>query len=331
MTDTRNVTREAYLRDELDTRPSLNSSVLRVLLNESPRHARDRHPRLTATPKYEWPETNAMKIGTVAHAMLLGAGARYESFNPADFLTKDGKPGTTLGTAEAKAAIAEAQARGCIVIDMNVRRDALSVTERMQAAILQDYPCWPSGESERVILWQYGLNDGTFILCRAMLDRIIERCVCVEDSTEHVHIFDPKFTGKSWSDGAIDRTAASDGWDIQAAFYTIGAEKMYGTGPELVEFPLSEKYGDEEQSGTESVLVSPVRFTFICGETYPPYDTRFVTLSDTWNSLARQRVDDGCNIFGRCVDTGVWPGRTLRHVAEVPAWMLASDEIETGQ
>lgn len=305
---------DAYRRDELDTRPSLNSSVLKVLLGQSPAHARERHPRLTTTPEYDWPETNAMKIGSVAHAILLGVGARYVSFDPAQFLTKKGEPGKTLGSAEAKAAIEAARARGEIDIDKDTHRDAENVADRMLRAITEEYPLWQYGVSESVVLWQYRLNDGTFALCRAQLDRRIDACSCVgpteyridadevlhelvrEGGEKHLHIFDCKFTGKSATDDWLDRTIAMDGWDIQDAFYSLGAA---------------------------SVQPLPVVFTFIVGETYPPYDTRFVTLPESWRSTAKQRVDIGVNRWAQCIDSGIWPGRPRRYEPKPPEWLAA--------
>lgn len=298
---------ELYHADVLCERPSLSNSIIKILLGQSPAHARDKHPRLTTCPNYEWPQTDAMKVGAVAHAMLLGAGDTYVVFNPADYRTKDGKPCVTLGCADAQQAIATARAAGHIDINQTRYDEATAIVERMRAAILADYPRWDSGKSEVTLLFDYRLNDGATISCRARLDRLVPECVCVESAEPHSHVFDPKFSGKQFSDEYIDKIISLDGWDTQNAFYTVGMEKVSPTG------------------------ATPL-FTFITGETYPPYQTRFVTIPDYWREEARQDVDKAANLWGACLSGGVWPMRSSRYQATRPDWISArryTDDIAT--
>lgn len=297
------ISSEQYHADQFGDAPTLSASVLKVLLNQSAEHARERNPRL-ATVEYDWPATDAQKVGSVAHAILLGRGERYWIPNPSDYLTKDGKPSKTMGSAEAQAALADARANGLIDISEKRYGEALAVTAKMSEVIAADYPNWKDGKSEVVLIFEYRLNDGSMILCRAMMDRLVERCVCVEDSVPHVHVFDQKNTGKQASDEWLDKTIALDGWDIQASFYLIGAEKSFRLDP-----PES--------------LRGDVRFTFVVGELFPPFAVRFVTLPDSWLNDARQDVDRGANLWGAALRSGVWPGRSKLYVAQRPAWVEA--------
>ncbi len=73
----------------------------------------------------------------------------------------------------------------------------------------------------------------------------------------------------------------------------------------------------------------PVLFTFPVGELYPPYETRFVTLPDYWLNDARQDVDRGANLWGKCLDSDNWPRRPLRYEAKRPAYLDPDVEIVT--
>lgn len=282
--------------------PALSSSIIKTLLNQSPEHARDRHPRLTQSPEYDWPQTDAQKIGSVCHAMLLDAGERYKVFRPEDYRTANGDVAKTLGCKEAQIALEEWRSGGGIDINDKTYRNAKACTDRMMTEILADYPMWPEGRSEMTIVFQYRLNDGSHVWCKARPDRIIERCVCAEASGRHLHLFDPKTTGRQATDGWIDKTAEIDGWGIQDAFYSIGAEHIAALN-------VSGEYS-----------TSP-RFTFIVGESYPPYATRFVTLPEHWRSDCRLDVDRAANIWGACLKSGEWPSSRLRHYEAMrPEW-----------
>jgi hypothetical protein len=292
---------ESYHADDLAPQPSLSNSGIKLIINQSPDHFRARHPRLSPFPWYKWPQTDAMKLGTIAHRIILGAGTDYLVLDPADFPTKDGKPGKTLGTAGAKEAKAKAEAQGMLVIDPESYRDALNATTNMAALIARDYPRWDSGVSERTVLWQYRLNDGSFVWCRNLLDRFVPSCTCAEKSGIHPHIFDPKFTSVPMGDYAIDNTIASSGWDIQDAFYTMGVEKAIGEH-----------------------VVGHVLFTFLVAELFPPFEVTAVTVPENWRQSARGEIDIAAHKFGEGLATGVWERRRERYVPiGPPDWLAA--------
>ena len=304
---------DQYHADQLAPEPSLSSSGIKLLINQSPDHFRARHPRLTRFPWYRWPQTDAMKVGTIAHRIILGAGHDYVVLDPADYPTKDGKPGKTLGTAAAKAAVANAEAAGQLVITPETYRDALNATEHMLTLIRRDYPRWDDGASERTVLWRYRLNSGDHIWCRSLLDRFVPSCVCVERDGIHPHIFDPKFTSKPIDDYAIDTTIAHSGWDIQDAFYRIGTESVLGPH-----------------------VAGKALFTFLLTELFPPFETRAVTVPGIWRDGAFSEIDIAANKFGECLKTGKWPGRSDRYTPLAPPdWLAARrgmlDDIIPGE
>lgn len=76
---------EDYHADNADG-ISLNSSVLRTLISQSPLHAKESHPKLATTPIVK--ETAAMDFGTAIHAMLLGGANVVVPLDHDDFRSK---------------------------------------------------------------------------------------------------------------------------------------------------------------------------------------------------------------------------------------------------
>lgn len=86
-------------------RPSLSSSLARLILNRSPLHAWTAHPRLN--PMWEPVDRKTFDIGRAAHRAVLGAGGDYVAI-PSDLLSSNG----SVGTKAAKDWIAAARADG---------------------------------------------------------------------------------------------------------------------------------------------------------------------------------------------------------------------------
>lgn len=78
--------------------PSLSSSLARLIVGQSPAHAREAHPRLTLDPVS--PESRAIDRGAAMHELLLGGEARILTIDARDWRTKAAK----LARAEARAA-----------------------------------------------------------------------------------------------------------------------------------------------------------------------------------------------------------------------------------
>src|SRR5687767_12481495 len=68
-----NISPETYFSDPAET-PSLSASIAHTLVSKSPIHAWMQHPRLGGRGKKP---TRAMDLGSVVHALLLGAGKEY--------------------------------------------------------------------------------------------------------------------------------------------------------------------------------------------------------------------------------------------------------------
>lgn len=66
--------------------PSLSSSLARLIVGQSPAHAREAHPRLTLDPV--GPASRAIDRGAAMHELLLGGESRIQTIDARDWRTK---------------------------------------------------------------------------------------------------------------------------------------------------------------------------------------------------------------------------------------------------
>jgi hypothetical protein len=85
------ISAEAYHADPAPV-PSLSSTLARLILNRSPRHAWTAHPRLN--PDYEGKDSKTFDIGRAAHRAVLGKGGDFVPY-PEEVLAKNGAASTT--------------------------------------------------------------------------------------------------------------------------------------------------------------------------------------------------------------------------------------------
>ena len=199
--------------------PSLSSSIARVLLRQSPRHAWTASPRLN--PDYRPRHSDAFDIGTVAHSLVLGKGAEYAVLDFPAWTTK-----------AAREARDDARARGLTPI----KADDFERAQRMAyeaAGALADMRLDLSRLQREVCA--FAEIDG--IWCRAMLD--------AWDARNHV-IYDYKTCEDASPDAAM-RSVCSYGYDLQAAHYQSVVKAITGETPAFY-FIFQEKSPPHEVS-----------------------------------------------------------------------------------
>lgn len=187
---------------------SLSASVAKVLLEKTPAHAKDMHPRLTP-PDEENDPTAAMDTGSAAHALMLHDAASFAVIDAADWRTK-----------AAQAARDEARAAGKIPMLI----DRFETVAKMVAAGRDQLGQHPEarqafaaseGASEVTMVWQDGPADAP-IWCRARIDWLPNAGPVV---------YDYKTTGsaapRDW-----ERQMVNLGHDVQAGFYCRGLRKL---------------------------------------------------------------------------------------------------------
>ena len=191
---------EAYHADCSAGVASLSSSIAKVMLSETPRHAMLKHPRIN--PNYEPDDNSKFDLGSVAHELILGKGAGFEVLEFQDFRSN-----------LAKAARAEAIEAGKAPILKHQFELAEDMAIGAEEAIREIDPAFygDDAESELVAAW----DDIGGVRCRAMIDRF-----------DGVTVWDLKTTDLSLSDNNLSRQIVNMGYDLSAAFYLRGLSQL---------------------------------------------------------------------------------------------------------
>ncbi len=178
--------------------PSLSSSLAKVLLDQSPRHAWLQHPRLNAGIPPVAP-TSQKEIGTAVHKLVLGRGG--------DLLVIDAKDYRTNAAKDARAAAYEAGECPILKPDYEqAQAIALAVCE--QLAQVHDCHGFNGAASEVVGI----SHDPTGAWLRCMIDKFEER-------NGGAIIWDLKSGDQSAEPGTLGRRIANMSYEIQAALY----------------------------------------------------------------------------------------------------------------
>ncbi|HEX5370037.1 MAG TPA: PD-(D/E)XK nuclease-like domain-containing protein [Dehalococcoidia bacterium] len=195
---------DAYHADPCE-KPSLTSTIARVLLNESPLHAWTCHPRLN--PQFVNQEAGHFDIGTAAHSLLLEGEANVEVVDAKDWRTKAAQEQRDTAYAEGKQPLLSYQ--------------WVEVERMVQAAHIQldavdvNPPIFKDGLAEQTLIWE---EQG--VTCRARLDWLRDDYDAIDDY---------KTTSRTANPASFSRSLFNIGYDIQAAFYLRGLEQLTGS------------------------------------------------------------------------------------------------------
>jgi hypothetical protein len=180
--------------------PSLTQSVAKILIGQSPAHARLEHPRL-APPKDEEDEepekyVTATAIGNAAHALLIGRGK--------DVIVGD-FPNWKSGDAR-KFRDDPAHADKVVILKKHMRRaDAMVSAFRDQLLrVPETANAFTGGRGEVVAI----ADQGGIVILRTMIDWLHDDMRTIDDL---------KTTGMSAAPHSIPSKMVDEGWDIQAA------------------------------------------------------------------------------------------------------------------
>lgn len=195
------ISEEEYHADPCPA-PSLSASVAKVLVEKTPRHAWQMHPRLGGVSREP---TATMERGTLIHKLVLGAGREFVEVAAKDWRTKAAQEQRDAARAGGLVPVLAAD------LD-DAREAALRITENLAASgvVL-------SGESELSVTWQEPARDGA-VWCRTRMDHFI--------SEVGATIFDLK-TSRSAHPKACSRHVIDYGYTIQRAAYVRAIERRY--------------------------------------------------------------------------------------------------------
>jgi len=210
------MTEEQYHADPCRV-PSLSSSIAKVMLAQSPRHAWFNHPRLN--PTFKRKNKAAFDLGSAAHALMLGSSEKFVRVQADSWRTKD-----------AKAERDDAYASDLIpLLEKDWQSvEAMVAAGRQQLAMHKDASeIFSGGKAEQVLIWE---ENGVW--CRAMLDWLKHKPTNMYGEY--------KTSAQSAHPELFCRTFYNLGYDVQLAFYSRGIKAVMG-----IENPIFEVVAQE--------------------------------------------------------------------------------------
>ncbi|MFA6241959.1 MAG: PD-(D/E)XK nuclease-like domain-containing protein [Candidatus Hydrogenedentales bacterium] len=188
--------------------PSLSSGIARIIVEQTPAHARLKHPRLGGTRDIE--ATREMDFGGLVHALLAGQPEETAEYVVSEF--------DEFRTKEARSWRDEVRASGRTPVKKAMLEAAGSCAGAMKKAISQRPDTlnpFDAGKPEVTAIWQ----ESDLVTCRARIDRL------VQDAGGFCDVWDFK-TCASVSADSITRTIIDHGYNAQAAFYLRGLRQL---------------------------------------------------------------------------------------------------------
>jgi hypothetical protein len=203
------VTEQDYHADPV-IQPSLSSSVAKVLVDQSPRHARYVHPRLRPPAPGEVEKVSrAMDVGSAAHKILLGRGRVVDILQFDDYRKKEAQQ---MRDDSRRAGNVPVLAADWADVETLAKAAAEQLMERNRPSI------FTKGKAEVTMVWQ----EKNGVWCRSRLDFLPDDAA----SAAHLTLPELKTTGGSSAAEDWQTTCFNSGYDIQTAFYRRGLKTL---------------------------------------------------------------------------------------------------------
>lgn len=186
--------------------PSLSRSLVSLLVERTPRHAWQGHPRLNPNYAEENEEEEKFNLGSAFHTALLSRGAKIHVVDAADWRTN-----------AAKAERADARARGETPLLVSQAERVMAMVEAVREQ-LPDFGLGhlftaDAGLAEQVVAW----NDPVAGWCRCMLDWMDKDTFTVTDL---------KSTSLAINAATLGRHCSNMLYEVQQAFYSDGVTQL---------------------------------------------------------------------------------------------------------
>lgn len=191
---------KTYHADLLRPEITLSSSLARVLIDQSPRHAWTQHPRLN--PAYEPQDRKTFDIGRAAHRAVLGVGGDYHAYPP-ETLASNGAASTKAAKEWGDAI----RAAGGTPLKADEVDQIGAIADAVRDRLARMGITFDPARSELTALAEV---EGVW--CRAMVDNALDH------PTFGPCLVDLKTTVDANPEG-LDRTIINYGYHIQAQFY----------------------------------------------------------------------------------------------------------------
>jgi hypothetical protein len=265
--------------------PSLSHSVAVALLGSSPAHARLEHPKLN--PDRAERKSRQMDLGKVLHKAFL-EGEDIIGVIPDDLLSKNG----ALGTKAAKELAEAIRESGRIPLTQSQCDQITQALHRLRKRVTElDEIALPftDGKPEQTLIWR----EDNGIWCRARPDWLRDDFSCMDELKSAAS------ASPGLGFGQFGRAIWTMGYDIQAALYRRGLQKLTG---------------------------QDARFRFVAVE-LDGHGLSLCELDPVGRAVSETKVARAIELWGRCMERGEWPGYPRYSVAvEAPAYELGKWE-----
>lgn len=260
-----------YLADPCE-RPSLSSSMAKVLMDRSPLHAHHAHPRYGAA---EHVSTKAQTRGSLLHDLILGGGPELSVVEHGDWRTK-----------AAREQRDEAIDDGRLPVLSKEYTEAMDAAQAIRAR-LPLHGVTLSGRSEVTVRWCLDAPTGP-VWMRARFDHVIV--------DGRVIVYDIKTTRDAHPD-AVQRHVAKYGYELQAAAYRMAAQAVWPDAEGRISF----RFVFVEPKAPHGVLVATLD-----GGMRERGERRWAAAIDRWAHCTNTNQWPGYQIDPAVVDMPAW-------------------------
>jgi PDDEXK-like domain of unknown function (DUF3799) len=202
-------------------RPSLSRSVAVLMLDRSPWHAWEAHPRLN--PEYEAEDERKFDLGTSAHLAMLGDKKEFRIIESDSYRSFAAKRARQVALASGQVPVLVGDHKRVLKM---VRAARTQLTAHDEA-----YGAFTDGKPEVTLIWNEKIN-GIVIWCRIRLDWLPDDLLRFPDYKSTLGSAHPDH----WA-----AMAYREGIEFQAAFYLRGIRKLLKCDP-FFDFVVQESY-----------------------------------------------------------------------------------------
>jgi hypothetical protein len=277
-----------YLADPCPV-PSLSRSTIKDLVERTPAHAWQNHPRFGAKDEEtEEAEEAKFNVGTAAHSLFLEGVDVGVCVDPADYPGPKG--GIPKGWTTDLIRSVRDSIRGAGKIPMLPKQyiKVWNMVEAAKKALKASEHALDIEEMDREQTYIWKEKNGVW--CRIRVDA---------ETKDRSIVLDYKTTGMM----ADPQIWAKQADEVQESFYRRGVGKVDG--------------------------VKPDKFIFMVQEDEPPYLCSFIELSAMYQDMGKQKVKAGIALWHYCTTTDDWPGYSKQSaVVDPPSWAMAAWEMK---
>jgi hypothetical protein len=277
---------DAYFADPCP-QPSLSQSIAKILIDRSPAHAFLAHPRLNPAPAEEETYTSAKAIGNAAHAFATGRSRDIAIGEWSDWKKKEAQTFRDSAMQSGLLPILRKHVTSAeaMVLALRQQLDAAGHAQAFAAS---------RSQSEVVLAWE---EEGIWF--RTMID-----CMAANN------IYDLKTSAMSCAPHVVAERPSDAGWDIQAAMFERGLDRL-----------------DPEQAGRRE-------FFFVAQENELPYALTVVKVSEADLTMGRKKLEHAVHVWRDCITSGTWPAYPAETVMSHPRgwsetqWLAREQDYE---